>query len=79
MRKPKGLNFNGNVGGLNVYAGLYDEDDCDGRSVYIGGDYYCDTAQIHLNRADVIALSAWLNKVTAWMKTSRKTKRAGNL
>jgi len=74
--KPGGLNFSERITDKGaVYAGLYDEDDRDGRAVYVGGDYYSDTAQIHLNRQEVLQLSKWLNEVVRWMNRAPRNKK----
>lgn len=71
--RPRGIDLlYGPKGRVQIYADFDDHPDGE-NVVYIGGSYYHDSAQIHLNEKEVHALAAWLTKASAYLK-QRKPK-----
>lgn len=71
-RKPKGLISR--MTDPEIYAG-FDERPADVFVVYIGGQYYQSSAQIHLTEKDVLRLAPWLAKAAAYLKSRSRGAR----
>lgn len=72
MRKPRNLK---SIPQRGLYAGI-GETLC-GHEIYIGGDYYGDSAQVHLFTDEARRLGEWLLKAADYLEAKRCLKRKG--
>lgn len=70
MRKPRSLRCKPRRGS---YAGI--SETSYEHSVYIGGDYYGDSAQIHLFKDEVRRLGEWLIKAADYLEEKPAAER----
>lgn len=69
IRKPTDLTYHDEYAGIMARG----EEPKDKR-IYIGGRYYEDFAQIHLNAKEARRLAAWLEKAADYLEQKEKMK-----
>lgn len=70
IRKPRRVDRGGTPKDIGVYADFDETKEC---CVYVGGRYYQDSAQIHLNEKDVHTLARFLGQASAYLKAKKAT------